>query len=31
MPKLFGFSPRKMLEVYVNQAHLVSLPIAVPA
>jgi hypothetical protein len=31
MPKLFGFSPRKMLEVHVNQAHLVSLPIAAPA
>jgi hypothetical protein len=29
--KLFGFSPRKMLEVRINQAHLVSLPIAVPA
>jgi hypothetical protein len=30
LPKLFGFSSPEMLEVRVNQAHLLNLPIGVP-
>ncbi len=31
MPKLFGIWRRKMLELPVNQAHLMALSICVPA